>query len=346
MRKKFLVTGGAGYIGSHFVLRLLQEDFDVVIFDNLETGHQYIIDALQSFKGKGNICEFIKGDLKNPADIKQVFEKHNFDAVIHFAAYSLVNESVKHPQKYYDNNVVGSFNLINAMVDANVLKIVFSSTAAVYGEPKQIPIQENDPKNPVNPYGQSKLVVEKILDEYDKFSNLKSIRLRYFNVIGANKDLISGEWHDTETHLVPNILKSLTTTGQIFSIFGDDYPTKDGTCIRDYIDVEDLAQAHFLALKYLLKNNKTDIFNLGTGLGSSVKDIFNTCEKTTGKKIPLEIKPKREGDPSVLIADNTKAKMILEWQTKAPLENSIENAWKWEQKLTQIIHPKIPQQTL
>lgn len=254
-----LVTGGAGYIGSHCVMALLENNNDVVIFDNLSTGH---IETVQTLQKYGNV-EFQQGDLTNFDDINSVFKKFNIDKVVHFAAFSQVGESVVNPQKYYINNVCGTINLLRAMLENNVKKIVFSSTAATYGEPVYIPIDEKHPQNPINPYGQSKLMIEKIMDDYNKAYGLKSVRLRYFNVAGADLKSRIGEWHDPETHLIPNILKSTFNNGKTFQMFGDDYDTKDGTCVRDYINVEDLAQAHLLALKYLVR---TKLPSLSVGL--------------------------------------------------------------------------------
>lgn len=324
-----LVTGGAGYIGSHCVLALLKRGKDVVVFDNLVTGHQYIVDTLAKF---GNL-EFIKGDLQNLADIQSVFEKFKIDEVLHFAAFSQVGESVKDPQKYYYNNVFGTLNLLNAMISHDVKKIVFSSTAATYGEPEYVPIDEKHSQNPINPYGNSKLMVEKIMDDYDRAYGLKSVRLRYFNVAGADSDDIIGEHHPVETHLIPNILKSTFGTGRVFEMYGQDYETKDGTCVRDYINIEDLANAHILALEYLNKNMKTDFFNLGTNDGNSVKEVFDMCEQVTGKNIPVKMMPRRAGDPAILIADNKKAKKILNWIPEKTLEESIKTAYSWETKL-------------
>ena len=321
-----LVTGGAGYIGSHCVLALLKQNYDVLIFDNLSTGH---IETVEVLKKYGDV-KFIKGDLQNIQDISSVFENNKIDAVIHFAAFSQVAESVKNPQKYYKNNVCGTINLLSSMLDAGVEKIVFSSTAATYGEPEYIPIDENHPQCPINPYGQTKLMIEKIMDDYDSAYGLKSVRLRYFNVAGADSQAIIGEWHNPETHLIPNILKSTFKGGKVFKMFGTDYDTKDGTCVRDYINVEDLAQAHILALKYLNNGGKTNYFNLGTNEGNTVKEVFSSCEFVTGKTIPLEICPKREGDPASLVADNSKAKEILKWAPEKTLEDSIKTAYKWE----------------
>ena len=326
---KILVTGGAGYIGSHCALALLEQDFDIVIFDNLSTGHIKTVETLKTF---GNV-EFIKGDLTNHNEINSLFDNYNFDAVIHFAAYSQVGESVKDPQKYYKNNVCGTINLLSAMLAHNVKKIVFSSTASTYGEPIYIPIDEKHPQNPINPYGKTKLIIEKIMDDYDIAYGLKSVRLRYFNVAGADSECRVGEWHEPETHLIPNILKSSFGNGKQFKMFGTDYDTKDGTCVRDYINIEDLVEAHILALRYLNNGGKTNFFNLGTKEGNTVKEVFAICEKITQKAINVEVCERRDGDPASLIADNTKAKEILGWEPQKNLEYSIKKAYNWEAKL-------------
>ena len=256
-----LVTGGAGYIGSHTTIALLNAGYDVVIFDNLELGHSEIIETLKNIQTKGRVVNFIQGDLKNLNDIKSVFERHkDIQAVVHFAAYSQVGESVKNPQKYYYNNVFGTLNLLNAMMEFDVKNIVFSSTAATYGNAVYTPIDEKHPQIPINPYGKSKLMIENIMDDYDKAYGLKSVRLRYFNVAGADSSTRVGEWHNPETHLIPNILKSTFSGGKTFEMYGQDYDTKDGTCVRDYINVEDLADAHVLALKYLENGGITNFF--------------------------------------------------------------------------------------
>lgn len=324
-----LVTGGAGYIGSHCVMALLEQNNDVVIFDNLSTGHIETVETLKKYEH----VEFQKGDLTNFDDINSVFKNYDIDKVVHFAAFSQVGESVVNPQKYYINNVCGTINLLRAMLENNVKKIVFSSTAATYGEPVYIPIDEKHPQNPINPYGQTKLMIEKIMDDYDKAYNLKSVRLRYFNVAGADSKSRIGEWHDPETHLIPNILKSTFSNGKTFQMFGDDYDTKDGTCVRDYINVEDLAQAHLLALKYLDNGGETNYFNLGTNDGNTVKEVFSACEKVTEKTIPVEIKPRRAGDPASLVADNRKAKEKLNWKPQHTLDESIASAYTWEKNL-------------
>ena len=328
-----LVTGGAGYIGSHNVVALIEAGYDVVIFDNLELGHFETVETLKNIQTKGKVVDFIKGDLQNFDDINSVFKTHKIDAVIHFAAYSQVGESVKNPQKYYFNNVYGTLNLLRAMLENNVKRIVFSSTAATYGEPVYVPIDEKHPQNPINTYGKTKLMIESILDDYDKAYGLKSVRLRYFNVAGADSLNRVGEWHEPETHLIPNVLKSTFGGGKKFQMFGTDYDTKDGTCVRDYINVEDLAKAHILALDYLKKGGETNYFNLGTTEGNSVKEVFNTCEEVTEKEIPVDVMPRREGDPATLIAQNTKAKEILGWHPEKSLKDSIKTAYAWECKL-------------
>ena len=326
MRGIVLVTGGAGYIGCHCVLALLKQGYNVVIFDNLSTGH---IETVVTLKKYGNV-QFYQGDLLDSNSLNSVFKQKNINDVIHFAALSQVGESVKDPQKYYINNVCGTINLLKAMLENNVKKIVFSSTAATYGEPQYTPIDENHPQNPINPYGQTKLMIERIMDDYDKAYGLHSVRLRYFNVAGADSENRIGELHEPETHLIPNILKSTFSGRKTFEMYGTDYDTKDGTCIRDYINVEDLAEAHILALNYLNNGGKTNFFNLGTNDGNSVKEVFSACEKITNKKIDVKICPRREGDPAVLVADNSKAKEILNWQPLKDLNQSIKTAYQWE----------------
>ena len=329
-----LVTGGAGYVGSHCVLALLENGYDVVIFDNLELGHIETVETLKVIQASGKVVDFIQGDLKNLFDIRNVFEKHEIEAVVHFAAYSQVAESMKNPQKYFSNNVDGTVNLLKSMIENDVKRIVFSSTAATYGEPIYTPIDETHPQKPINPYGETKLEIEKIMDEYDKNFELKSVRLRYFNVAGADSNARIGEWHEPETHLIPNILKSTFGSGKTFQMFGTDYDTIDGTCVRDYINVEDLARAHVLALDYLGKGGETNFFNLGTNNGNSVKEVFSVCEKVTGEKIPVDVQPRREGDPAILVADNQKAKKVLGWVPEKTLEDSILSAYNWEKKLS------------
>ena len=323
-----LVTGGAGYVGSHCVMALLELGHDVIVFDSLELGH---IETIETLKKYGNL-KFVKGNLKNIDDIRGVFMSNKgIDSVMHFAAYSQVAESVKNPQKYYYNNVYGTLNLLNAMLEFGVKKIVFSSTAATYGEPVYTPIDENHPQNPINPYGMSKLMIEKIMDDYDKAYGLKSVRLRYFNVAGADSKARIGEWHEPETHLIPNVLKA--TADKTFKMFGTDYDTKDGTCVRDYINIEDLAKAHVKALEYLNNGGETNYFNLGTKDGNSVKEVFAVCEAVKGQSIPLEICPRRDGDPATLVADNSKAKVSLGWNPENSLEYSVKTAYELEEVL-------------
>ncbi|TXJ45673.1 UDP-glucose 4-epimerase GalE [Brachyspira aalborgi] len=321
-----LITGGAGYIGSHTVLNLIEKtDYKIIIFDNLENGHIETINTLLEINPDKII--FAKGDLRNIEDIENVFNKYSIDGVIHFAAFALVEESVQNPSKYYRNNIYGTLNLLDTMIKHNVKRIVFSSTCATYGEPTYTPIDEKHPQNPINPYGYSKLAVERIMDDYDKSYGLKSIRLRYFNVAGADEKGRIGEWHEPETHLIPNILKA--NNDKVFTIFGDDYDTRDGTCIRDYVNVLDLAEAHRLSYEYLIKENKTDVFNIGTGEGYSVKEVFEACERVLNKKIPVEIRGRRDGDPAILYADIGKVKNVLDWKSENSLEESIKSAYLW-----------------
>ena len=321
-----LITGGAGYIGSHTAINLLNVGKEIVIFDNLENGH---IETVQTLQKLGDV-KFEKGDLRNLEDIEQVFKRYPVDSVIHFAAFALVGESVENPAKYYRNNTVGTLNLLDTMLKYNCKKIVFSSTCATYGNPSYVPVDENHPQNPVSPYGSSKLMVEMIMKDYDRAYGLKSIKLRYFNVAGCDAQCRVGEWHEPETHLIPNILKSTFGEGKTFKIFGDDYNTPDGTCVRDYVNVEDLAEAHRLALEYLNKENKSDVFNLGTEHGDSVKNVFDTCEKVLGRKIAVEVVSRRAGDAEALYANATKVKAVLGWKPERSIEDSIKTAYAWE----------------
>lgn len=321
-----LITGGAGYIGSHTTLNFLNNGYDVVVFDSLENGHIKTIKTLQSL---GNI-KFVQGNLNNIEDIENLFSSYDIDTVIHFAGFIQVEESVKNPSKYYSNNITGTLNLLDTMVKHNVKKIVFSSSAAVYGEPLYTPIDEKHQKLPLNAYGKTKAMTEDVLDDYDRAYGLKSICLRYFNVAGADSDIRIGEWHEPETHLIPNILKSIFEEDKTFKIFGTDYNTPDGTCIRDYVNVEDLAEAHRLAYQYLSKNNISDKFNLGTEKGSSVKEVFDTVEQITGKQIKVETHPRRDGDAAILLANAERAKTVLGWKPTRTLEDSIKTAYLWE----------------
>ena len=305
-------------------MALLEKGEDVIVFDSLELGHAETIETLKKY---GNL-KFVKGNLKNLDEIRGAFLVNKIDSVVHFAAYSQVAESVKNPQKYYYNNVYGTLNLLNAMLEFGVKKIVFSSTAATYGEPVYTPIDEKHPQEPINPYGQTKLMIERIMDDYDKAYGLKSVRLRYFNVAGADSKARIGEWHEPETHLIPNVLKA--KEDKVFKMFGTDYDTKDGTCVRDYINVEDLAQAHIKALEYLNDGGETNFFNLGTTEGNSVKEVFTACEEVKGTTIPIEICPRRGGDPATLVADNKKAKEVLGWIPQHDLKDCIKSAYEWE----------------
>lgn len=328
-----LVTGGAGYIGSHTVINLINAGEKIVIFDSLENGHIEIVQALQKI---GDV-KFEKGDLRNIDDIDKVFSKYDIEAVVHFAAFALVGESVENPAKYYRNNTFGTLNLLDTMVKYNCKKIVFSSTCATYGNPQYVPVDEKHPQAPISPYGTSKLMVEMIMKDYDKAYGLKSIKLRYFNVAGCDKNCRVGEWHEPETHLIPNIVKSTFGEGKVFKIFGDDYNTPDGTCIRDYVNVEDLAEAHRLALEYLREENKSNEFNLGTEQGDSVKTIFKACEKVLDKKIEVEITARRDGDAEALYANANKVKTTLGWKPLRTIEDSITTAYKWEEKLQTLL---------
>lgn len=312
--------GGAGYIGSHTVRHLLDCGYSVVVADNLIYGHREAVDAR---------AEFVEADLMEPASLTHLFEAHAFEAVIHFAAFAYVGESVTEPHKYYRNNVVGTLNLLAAMLAHGVKKIVFSSTCATYGEPSYTPIDEKHPQAPINPYGRSKLMVEQIFADYERAYGLQHIALRYFNAAGAAADGAIGESHNPETHLIPLVLKAITGERPSIKVFGTDYDTPDGTCIRDYIHVEDLAQAHRLAVEKL--GEYSGCINLGTGVGSSVREIIAAAERVNGKTCPVEYVERRPGDPARLYADNAKARAILGWQPQyTDIESIICTAWVWE----------------
>ncbi|MCM1308913.1 MAG: UDP-glucose 4-epimerase GalE [Butyrivibrio sp.] len=316
-----LVLGGAGYIGSHTVYALIEKGEDVVIIDNLETGHMEAVHPS---------ARFYKGDIRDRAFVDSVLDKEKIDAVIHFAANSLVGESMTNPLKYYDNNVNGTKVLLQSMVAHGVDKIVFSSTAATYGEPERVPIMETDRTEPTNPYGETKLSMEKMFKWTDRAHGVKYVSLRYFNACGAHISGEIGEAHSPETHLIPLILQVPLGQRETISVFGDDYPTKDGTCIRDYIHVTDLAQAHILAVDYLMKGNESNIFNLGNGVGFTVNEVIETARRVTGHPIPAAVAPRRAGDPAQLIASSDKAKTVLGWKPEhADLEEIIATAWKW-----------------
>lgn len=314
-----LITGGAGYIGSHTVRYFQEKSEDVIVLDNLQTGYRQSVD----------VDKFYNLDLRDE-EIDKVFKENNITGVIHFAANSLVGVSVKEPYEYYDNNVYGTLCLLKAMMENNVKNIIFSSTAAVYGEPENIPILETDKTIPTNPYGETKLTMEKMMKWFDNAHGIKYVSLRYFNAAGADKKGDIGESHNPETHLIPLILQvPLGKRDKVF-IFGDDYETRDGTCIRDYIHVLDLADAHYLAYKYLQDENESEIFNLGSGKGFSVKEVVDVAREVTGKEIPAEIADRRPGDPAILVASSEKIKKKLGWSPKyTNLREIIEDAWKF-----------------
>lgn len=318
---KILVTGGAGYIGSHTVKELIKQKFQVVVYDNLSYGHRKAVDKK---------AKLIVGDVGNTKKLDQVFKTEKPDAVIHFAGFIQVSESVKNPAKYYYNNTCFTVGLLETMVKNNCRYIVFSSSAGVYGQPKKMPISEDDPKDPINTYGRTKLMVEKILQSYNEAYGIKYCALRYFNASGASQDSEIGEDHNPETHIIPLIIQTALGRQKEFTIFGKDYKTPDGTCIRDYIHVEDMADAHIKAIKYLKTKNKSDIFNFGIGKGFSNLELIKAVKKVSGVDFPVKYGPRRSGDPDELIADSTRAKKILNWQPEyVKIEDIIRTAWEW-----------------
>lgn len=326
MNSEILVIGGAGYIGSHSVKWLRSQGYKVLVLDNLVYDHQDIVN--QALK-----ADLVIGDISDQELLAHIFSHYEISAVIHFAAYINVGESVTNPAKYYRNNVVGTLTLLDAMVKAGVKHLVFSSTCAVYGTPQFIPLTELHPQSPINPYGKSKLMVEQMLADFDHAYGLKSIIFRYFNAAGADPSGQLGEDHNPETHLIPLVLQTALGKRDAISIFGTDYDTPDGTCIRDYIHVNDLAEAHVLGLEYLLEHNKSEAFNLGNGNGFSVKEVIDTAEKVTGRAIKRIECERRPGDPPVLVGSSEKARQLLGWNPKYPsLEDIITHAWKWHQK--------------
>ena len=316
-----LVLGGAGYIGSHTVYELIDAGREVVVADNLITGFKAAVHPK---------AKFYQIDLRNRVELDELFENEEIDGVIHFAAFSQVGESMSKPLKYYENNLWGTTVLLQSMVAHGVDKIVFSSTAATYGEPERIPILENDRTQPTNCYGETKLSMEKMMRWTGGAHPLHYVALRYFNACGAHMSGSIGEAHNPETHLIPLILQVPLGVREKVSIFGDDYPTKDGTCVRDYIHVTDLAQAHILALDYLMKGGESNVFNLGNGVGFTVKEVIDVARSVTGHPIPAEISPRRAGDPAQLVASSEKAKSVLGWKPQYDsLETIVDSAWKW-----------------
>ncbi len=314
-----LVVGGAGYIGSHTAQSLQRKGQEVIIYDNLSTGYSVLAEG----------SELIVGDISDSKKLETVLKR--VDAVMHFAAHAYVGESVENPRKYFQNNLVGSLLLLNSVMDSPVRKFIFSSTCAVYGVPLKVPMTEDNPRVPVNPYGSSKLAFEFALEAYAKAYDLRFVAFRYFNAAGADENGKIGEMHDPETHLIPAIFEAIQGKRPALQIFGDDYPTPDGTCIRDYIHVSDLAEAHVLGLGYLDKQNSTAL-NLGTGQGYSVKEVVSTIERVTKRKVPSQVAPRRPGDPPSLVADPSRAEKLMNWKAKRSLEEIVSSAWKWAER--------------
>ncbi len=312
-----LICGGAGYIGSHVNKALNRQGYETVVFDNLVYGHREAVKW-----GK-----FIEGDLKNPTDIEEVFQKYKIDAVIHLAAYAYVGESVIEPEKYYFNNIVNTLNLLRVMRKFGCKRIIFSSTCATFGEPETMPITEDVPQNPINPYGFTKLTVERILKDYHNAYGLEYVVLRYFNAAGADPEGEIGEDHDPETHIIPLVLDAALGKRPDIKVFGTDYPTPDGSCVRDYIHVSDLAQAHLLALRYLEKGGKSEFFNLGNENGTSVLEIIDAVKRVTGKDFPVTLADRRPGDPPYLVGSSEKIRCVLGWQAKyADIDTIVKHA--------------------
>jgi UDP-glucose-4-epimerase GalE len=315
-----LVIGGAGYIGSHACRALKSAGHQVIVFDNLSTGYEMLARGF----------EFVQGDMLDAAALSRVLPRA--DAIMHFAAHAYVGESVTNPRKYFHNNVEGGLSLLNSALEAGVKKIIFSSTCAVYGEPAKVPIEENIPRQPVNPYGVSKLFFEQALEAYDRAYGFRYASLRYFNAAGADDSGEIGELHDPETHLIPLALRAAAGLGPELQVFGSDYPTPDGTCIRDYIHVNDLASAHVKALEHLAAGKPSFAVNLGTGTGASVQEVIDAVEKATGKKVSHKKVPRRPGDPPALVANPAKAQALLSWKADRGLDNIVSTAWNWMQR--------------
>lgn len=319
---KVLITGGAGYIGSHCSRFFKEKGIDTLVLDDLSEGHK---EAVQG--------DFIQGNVGDGDLLDRIFSEHAIDAVIHFAAFTSVGESVEKPAKYFQNNVSHMLTLLNAAVDHHVKYAVFSSSAAVFGEPRKIPIEETHPKEPINPYGETKLIGEMMLQDYERAYGLHSCSFRYFNAAGDSGDSLIGESHSPETHLIPIVIEAAMGKRPPMKVFGNNYPTRDGSCVRDYVHVEDLAEAHYLGLSYIMKNQCTDSFNLGSENGFTVLEIIHTFEELSGLKVPFEIAGRRAGDPAVLVAGNEKAARLLHWTPrKSDLKTILTDAWHWEQK--------------
>ncbi|HWP57777.1 MAG TPA: UDP-glucose 4-epimerase GalE [Candidatus Acidoferrales bacterium] len=320
---KILVTGGAGYVGSHTVKELARRGYDIVVYDNLSRGHRWA----------ARWGELVVGELADGARLREVLAGQNIAAVLHFAALAYVGESVADPKRYYENNVANTLSLLNAMLAEKVNRFILSSTCAVYGNPREIPMTEEHPLAPVNPYGRTKLMVETILKDYDESYGMRHVNLRYFNAAGADPDGELGEDHDPETHLIPRVLMAAAGRLERVEVFGGDYPTEDGTCVRDYVHVSDLATAHVLALEWLVQGGASETFNLGTGQGYTVMQVLERARRITGRPIPAVISARRPGDPAVLLASNEKAARVLGWKPRCrSLDEIIASAWSWHQK--------------
>lgn len=319
-----LIVGGAGYIGSHTNKLLHQIGFHTIVLDNLSRGHRELV----------RWGTFMYGDLENKTLLQDIFRKYSIDAVMHFSAFAYVGESYNNPAIYYQNNVSNTINLLNTMLEHDVKKFIFSSSCAIFGEPQYLPIDENHPKNPINPYGWSKLMVEKILDDYDRAYGLKYVSLRYFNAAGADPDGEIGEIHRPETHLIPLVIEAALGRKEDVEVFGNDYDTKDGTCVRDYIHVSDLADAHYRALDWLIKGNKSEVFNLGNGKGFSVREIIDAVRGHSKTDFKVGNISRRLGDPAILIGSSEKAKELLGWDPKfTDINDIIKTAWEWHKKI-------------
>ena len=319
MQKKVLVVGGAGYIGSHTCLLLAERGYQPIVFDNLSNGHEEFV----------RWGPFEHGDIRDRQRLDEVFAKHQPDAVLHFAALIEVGESVKQPVAFYDNNVIGSLTLLSSAIDAGVKAFVFSSTCATYGLPESVPIDESHRQAPINPYGRTKWVVEQALKDYSTYKSLKSVMLRYFNAAGADFEGRIGEWHTPETHAIPLAIETALGRREGFKVFGTDYDTRDGTCVRDYIHILDLADAHVRAVDYLLEGGDTVELNLGTGTGTTVKELLAAISEVSGRPFPVEYADRRDGDSTTLVANNEKAREVLGWEPKYSLTDIIRSAWQW-----------------